>query len=341
MTFRTRSNNLCSVCGSEGKSLHLQVTDTTFNTPGEWNYKKCLNPDCGLLWLSTRPTEKDLVKIYRDYYTHGEVQRVSNQGLRTIHQSVKEGFLATRYGYSLGMPGFFKTLLGLLVYLIPPIRADLEFSVMYLSPCPGGKLLDVGCGNGKIMRDLEDAGWRVEGVDFDPVSVKTATNQGLRVRLGTLEEQNYPADTFDAIIASHFIEHIYHPSAFVSECHRILKPGGSLVIVTPNNESWGHQLFGRNWRGLEPPRHLHVFSLLSLLHLVRHKGLQEIKSWTSIRGASWNFLASRCLKTRGEFDIKKRQPLSLHMWARVMQIIEWGLLKFGPDKGEEIAVVLK
>ena len=71
---------------------------------------------------------------------------------------------------------------------------------------------------------------------------------------------NYPADSFDAVIMSHVIEHVPQPRELLAECARLLKLGGRLVMLTPNAESFGLDYYGRCWRGLEPPRHLQIFS---------------------------------------------------------------------------------
>lgn len=103
---------------------------------------------------------------------------------------------------------------------------------------------------------MQALGWQVEGVDFDPKGVRNAQAKGLTVHLGDLDRQGYPDDSFDAVAMSHVIEHVPDPSALLRECRRILKPGGRLVVLTPNVASWGHRLYGSDWRGLEPPRRM-------------------------------------------------------------------------------------
>jgi SAM-dependent methyltransferase len=103
-----------------------------------------------------------------------------------------------------------------------------------------------------------------------------ATKNGLDVALGSLEQQCYPSEHFDAVTLSHVIEHVPDPVGTLVECARLLKKGGKLVIATPNNASLGHRLFGRNWRGLEPPRHLHIFSPQSLRRTLGMAGFQNI-----------------------------------------------------------------
>src|SRR5206468_4239492 len=137
---------------------------------------------------------------------------------------------------------------------------NFEFSVFYLPSMRDGRLLEIGVGSGQMLAAMRTHGWQVEGVDLDPAAVRNAQAKGLPVKLGTLEEQNYPDCSFDAIVMSHVIEHVPAPVSFLNECRRVLKPHGRLVLITPNSDSLGHRLYDRNWRGLEPPRHLHIFN---------------------------------------------------------------------------------
>ena len=111
---------------------------------------------------------------------------------------------------------------------------------MYLETITPGRLLDVGCGNGQRLSQLQTLGWDVEGQEIDPKAVMNAQrNYGIKIHLGNLHDIAFSSSTFDAIIMGHVIEHLIDPLAILTECHRILKPGGILVITTPNVESFG------------------------------------------------------------------------------------------------------
>src|SRR5262249_487357 len=99
---------------------------------------------------------------------------------------------------------------------------------------PGMKVLDLGCGDGRKLWTLKQLGCDVVGVEFDGEAGATGRDLGLDVRLGSLEEQDFPTATFDAVLMSHVIEHLPDPKATLQECLRILKPGGQLRMLTPN-----------------------------------------------------------------------------------------------------------
>ena len=339
--IRVQEVRSCPLCGSKGVLLYQDLRDRLFDAPGKWSLRKCPNPECGLLWLDPMPLEEEIGKFYESYYTHRSPRAtdIPDTWPRRLYHLVKEGYLAHKYGYRDELVPLWEKLFGSLMYLHPGRRAVLDFSVMYLPARPKGQLLDVGCGSGWLLKNMKDLGWCVEGVDFDPVAVENAREEGLPVHFGSLEDQQYPSNYFDAITMSHLIEHVYNPLQLLRECYPILKPGGYLVVVTPNGESWGHRIFKNNWRGLEPPRHLHIFIIQSLRHLAEKAGFLKLKISTTIRDANGIFIASRSLQRMGEYVSGSSQSQNVRMWARGMQLLEWALLKIRPNLGEEIALI--
>lgn len=329
----------CYLCGSQGQPLYQGLEDRLLDTPGDWSFKKCEKPDCGLVWLDPMPVPEEIGKAYKNYYTHREIRDVPGTWRQRAYQWVKEGYFARKYGYHSESVSIWKKFLGCLLYFHPGRRENLDFSVMYLPVQPNGLLLDVGCGSGQKLKFMKDMGWLAEGVDFDPVAVDRAKAKGLHVRSGTLEAQKYPQNYFDAITMSHLIEHVYQPLELLRECYRILKPGGRVVIVTPNSESWMHKRFKNNWLGLDPPRHLHVFSLMSLRWLAKKAGFKKLRISTTIREANGLFVASKSIQRTGKYVWGSPMPYSIRIWARVMQLAEWAILKFKPDRGEDIVMV--
>jgi 2-polyprenyl-3-methyl-5-hydroxy-6-metoxy-1,4-benzoquinol methylase len=218
-------------------------------------------------------------------------------------------------------------------------KAALDFNAMYLPVKREGRLLEVGSGGGDNLRTLQDIGWVVEGVDFDPKAVETARRKGLHVRQGILEEQQYPDEYFDAVTMSHLVEHVHDPLQLLRECRRVLRPGGRLVVVTPNIASVGHRLFSAAWLPLDPPRHLHLFSPRALFSLADRAGFQNKRVFTTIREAGNVFMASRNIKRSGRYVWGSVQPRLLKKAAKGMAVMEWVYLVFSPLAGEELVLV--
>lgn len=338
--IRTRSNPQCAICGTTGEPLYERLRDRLFGAPGEWDLKKCSNPNCGLLWLDPMPIEEDLGRAYDTYYTHQDPSVPATSLLRRVYRRMKAGYLAGKYGYSAGNTSPLFRLSGLLFYLHPGRRASLDASVFYLPANPGARLLEVGCGSGATLKGMADLGWRAEGVDFDASTVRNARSKGLTVRHGDLIGQNYEGGTFDAIVMSHVIEHVPDPLQLLQESYRILKPGGALVVLTPNTGSFGHWMYGENWRGLEPPRHLHLFNAMSLSHLGLAAKFDDVSCHSSVR--AWKiFLQSRICARDGKVDLEKGISLTMHVWAEMMEVVESIIKVFFRNAGEELKLTGK
>jgi predicted SAM-dependent methyltransferase len=108
------------------------------------------------------------------------------------------------------------------------------------------------------------------------MAVAVARSRGLDVRLGSIDEL-YPAEQqFDMITLSHVIEHVCNPIAVLKKCHRLLKTNGRIWIETPNLASIGHTIFKAHWLGLDPPRHLVLFTPSSLRVILQQVGFTDL-----------------------------------------------------------------
>jgi len=152
------------------------------------------------------------------------------------------------------------------------------------------------------------------GVEPDPEAVKGAQAEfGLNVFHGTLEEACLQSGYFDAITMNHVIEHLADPVGTLKECCRVLKPGGELVIVPPNIVSLGHKIFTRGWGGLEPPRHLYLFSPGTLSACAQRAGLNVQRlGWLDVYGR----LAAQYDETTGLSN--RASSLGQICWNRVL-----------------------
>jgi len=151
------------------------------------------------------------------------------------------------------------------------------------------------------------AGWEVHGIDFDDKAIKSAKQQfGSSVRQGELIACDFPSGSFDAVVMNNVIEHVWNPIETVKECFRILGPRGNLIIITPNSDSDGHRLFKKRWRGLEPPRHLFIYSKRSLNLLSQMAGFAKTLIFSSSGGATgFNMLRSSAPTNYPNASIKR------------------------------------
>jgi SAM-dependent methyltransferase len=253
--------------------MYTSLRDRAFRAaPGSWTLMRCRN--CRSAFLDPRPNPQTIELAYRSYYTHGQAAPPPPVG--RLRQALANDYRRARWGYADGptLPG------GRLVPLVAPSRgAIVDREIRHLPATPGGRLLDVGCGSGAFLAQMAALGWRAEGVDPDPAAVAGAREAGVHVTQGTLTDLDRPeqAGAFDAVTLSHVIEHVHDPTDDLRRIHRLLRPGGLLWIATPNLEALGHRHFGRDWLGLDPPRHLVLFTRASLERLLRSTGFEPLR----------------------------------------------------------------
>lgn len=168
---------------------------------------------------------------------------------------------------------------------------------MFLGGSAPGRLLEVGCGSGRFLDRMRRAGWTVQGTDIDPVVAERIRRRyAIGIDVGELQSLRYPADSFDAVALSQVIEHVYEPRQVLAECRRVLRPGGRLVLSTPNARGIAHRRYGRSWRGLEPPRHLQVFTPQALERCVTDAGLRVRQLQTLSTESAGIYRASDALR---------------------------------------------
>lgn len=150
-----------------------------------------------------------------------------------------------------------------------------------------GKLLDIGCATGVFLNKAsEHPDWEVQGVEISPHAARIARERYcLEVFTGTLEEAAFENCSFDAVTMWDVFEHLHDPQGSLRVIHRILKPGGVLVIRVPNLDSWDARIFGPYWAGLDAPRHLYVFDRNTLRNLIEANGFRILEQ--SSRGGSY------------------------------------------------------
>jgi 2-polyprenyl-3-methyl-5-hydroxy-6-metoxy-1,4-benzoquinol methylase len=258
---------------------------------GRWKIDQC--PRCGVGLLNPRPTPAAIAHAYpMDYppYNQAAARPTPTGGRERLSRRLQDARLASRWGYDLqAAPGW----LALLSLSPSASRATDRLIRMAPAPYRGARLLDVGCSHGAYVALMSELGWEARGIEPDATAVERARREGLQVRQGTMIDLAPEVDgLYDHITIGHAIEHVHDPVASLTAVRSVLKVGGQLWIATPNLRSIGHRMFGANWRALDPPRHLVLFTFTGLREALISAGFRACHLVRPIATARWNFRES-------------------------------------------------
>jgi 2-polyprenyl-3-methyl-5-hydroxy-6-metoxy-1,4-benzoquinol methylase len=142
---------------------------------------------------------------------------------------------------------------------------------------PGrGALLDVGPCAGTLLVQAREQGFAVSGIEINAGAARMCREQlGLDVRAGVLEPDSYPPDSFDVVSMGDVIEHVPDPLATLRTVARILKPGGHVLISTPNVESAAARMLQ-----VKPEEHIYYYSAETLRASLAKAGLETVEMRT-------------------------------------------------------------
>ncbi len=299
----------CCVCDSDDAVVAGIGEDFEYRTsPDVFVARQC--NECGLVYLNPRPSVAEFDRIYPPSY-------------HAFDFSEKDfGFV-------------FK------------VRSRLEANRL-LALCKGlgddAKILDVGCGDGfhlRLLRDFGNKNWTLEGLDASEKAVEAANKSGIKVHLGTAENNDLPENTYDLAFLIQTIEHVEKPNEVLPAICRVLKPNGKLVIVTDNTDSLDFKLFKNGyWGGYHFPRHWNLFNRNALTQIAEKSGFAVDELTTIVSPVNWVYSIHNALVDANapkflinQFTLKSTVSLG------VFTILDIILQKFG--RGALLRATLK
>ncbi len=139
----------------------------------------------------------------------------------------------------------------------------------------GNKILDVGCSDGQMSVLLKEGANKVYGVDIAEKAVEAANNRGIIAKVAEANNLPFENGFFDVVFCSHAIEHIFDTRATLNEFNRVLKPNGTLIILTENLNSFKERilfLFGKIPTAMQDPNHVKFFNPKSIMQAMNEAG---------------------------------------------------------------------
>lgn len=238
------SYTICSNCNSSSFSSIASGRDYIYHgTEDVFTYVQC--DDCQHFYLNPRPAIDQLSLMYPENY----------------------GTFSNRFQGRTNILARVKVLVN---------RKRLK-SVLAQLPV-GGRILDVGCGNGELLIALREIRPDLElfGLDWHfPLATRQALeSREIHLLESALETADLPPVPFDLIIMLQLIEHLWEPEKSVRQLVAALGAGGRLLIETPNTDGWDRKMFSSGaWGGYYFPRHLNLYNFERLGSLLRKAGM--------------------------------------------------------------------
>jgi 2-polyprenyl-3-methyl-5-hydroxy-6-metoxy-1,4-benzoquinol methylase len=256
----------CNLCGSTDSHVRYPATIPYGEVPDDWSAYRCTSAGYGL--------HHTIVQCNRCDFVYTNPRWLGGQILNS-YQAVEDPlYLEERAGRVLTFQHHLK-----------PLHA-------ITGPPAGRRLLDVGCYTGIFVEIAAKAGWDAYGVDPSGWAVEEARRDGLQVREGTLATADFPVSHFDVITMWDVIEHLSDPASELQEAHRLLRPGGTLVVHTMDIDSLFARFMGHRWPWLME-MHLFYFSQSTLRQMVEEIGYQVAHSSPQGRYTRLGYLVTR------------------------------------------------
>lgn len=189
---------------------------------------------------------------------------------------------------------FFRAWTGLVIFLRPP--RELRALRWIQRVAPGGKMVDVGCGDGRLVAQAIRHGYDAYGVEVSPQMVHKSLRRLPRERIfcGRLQDWDQPEGSLDLVSTVSYMEHDPRPREAMQRIRALLRPGGICAHKTPNYDSWLRKLQGRRWSGFRWPEHVQYFSPVTLGRLMTECGFEVVRVSANSLGDNF-WLAARRL----------------------------------------------
>jgi ubiquinone/menaquinone biosynthesis C-methylase UbiE len=142
-----------------------------------------------------------------------------------------------------------------------------------------GKLLDVGCGMGFMLKRFQELGWESYGVDISSYATEYARSElGLNAYTGTIDKIEFPESYFDLVTMVLTVEHMPDPKNALETLHRLMKPDAIIIIATHDIDGLWPKISKSKWQHLFVPEHLFFFSHATLKRLLKEVGFDIFKT---------------------------------------------------------------
>ena len=143
------------------------------------------------------------------------------------------------------------------------------------------RILDIGSGCGFFLQTAQKRGWEVFGTEIAPSATDNCKDLNINMSYGDINTIGFPENYFDVVVHIEVIEHINNPNEYVSEIHKILRPGGITYLTTPNFNAIHRFRLKEKYDVISYPNHLCYYTSKTLKDLFKSHQLKPIRVKTT------------------------------------------------------------
>ena len=270
-TIATEEVPACPVCdASDFEQFAVGFDYELLTCANPWRFVRCR--DCRHVWLNPRPAVTELGVVYPPtYYAYN---------YDTINPTARKA----------------KEMLD---------RRKIAKIVRHCSKAPES-YLDVGCGDGRFLRVMEQMGvprGGLYGLELDRRVVERLRGQGYGgVYCERAEDvSSFPEGSIDLVSMFHVIEHVDNPGTVIARVRRWLAPGGVFALETPNLDSLDARIFQQSyWGGYHIPRHWNLFTPATISRLLTDNGLEVMATVFQTGHSFWMYSLHHAVRYEGK-----------------------------------------
>ncbi len=254
MNLATPLKVTCPICQGETELILGGLYDDRYGYPDLFDLYRCKS--CGHRHIPTAFTPEDLGRLYTRYYPRGNFDIESFRA-----EEEKHGFSAWFAG---------------------------EGASAFRHVPRNVRVLDIGCGIGATLAYHRNRDCEAFGMEADGNVQAIAKRHGLNIQQGIFDGSQFESNSFDYVTLDQVAEHVTDPLALMRGVARVLKPGGKVVITTPNSDSFGARFFGRRWLNWHTPYHIQFYTRRSLKRVAEAAGLKLVSARTTT-ASEWQY----------------------------------------------------
>ncbi len=170
------------------------------------------------------------------------------------------------------------------------------------------RLMEIGCGSGVLLQTAIKRGWQANALEMSPelAAIARQVNPSAEITVADVVDYTTGAGDYDAVMALDVLEHVLDPGLMLRNCCSLLKPGGLLLLQTPNTHSLRFRTQGAAWEMLDPDQHINLFSPQGLGALLENSCF-EVVTMQTVSGsgmetgvARWVAAAKQWVLDRGK-----------------------------------------